>query len=166
VSEARATIDALLRMQAGGAVEIRDHLYHVRGTLVLTEKERSWRELYLDDRAGDQRWLAVEGPRITLWSEPGEVGGLPVETGADRLPDLPTLHVDGVTYARQVSGTATFRVEGSTPFAETGWLEYADYRADDGRYLALELFDGGSVELSSGELVASESLRIFQSPGA
>ena len=27
---------------------------------------------------------------------------------------------------------------------------------------ALELFDGGSVELSSGELVASESLKIIQ----
>jgi Domain of unknown function (DUF4178) len=162
VSEARATVDALLSMQAGGAVEIRQHLYHVRGTLVLNENERSWRELYLDDRAGDQRWLAVEDPRITLWSEPGDVAGLPVEAGADRLPDLPTLSVGGITYARQDFGTATFRVEGATPFAETGWLEYADYLAEDGRYLALELFDGGSVELSSGELVASESLKIIQ----
>ncbi|GII80183.1 hypothetical protein Sru01_51650 [Sphaerisporangium rufum] len=106
---------------------------------------------------GDQwtRYLLEEGPRLYQWLSVQERdGGLPdgqahlevflwtpVPTQG-MVPAKSMLIMEGVEFFPVERGTAAFRAEGTTGHPERGLLDFADYRAADGRLLSFNRVQG------------------------
>lgn len=130
----------------------------VRGSLRLREGGYQWSEHFVDDVAGDKRWLSVEEDpdlELVLWTE---------LKGTDLTPSNRTLTYDGVEYHREEHGTAQFASEGTTGLNASGTMEYADFTASKGRQLSFERFEGGAWEVALGERVPTGTLTIY--PGS
>ncbi|MEU6128721.1 DUF4178 domain-containing protein [Saccharopolyspora sp. NPDC047091] len=142
------------RLKAGDIVEVRGLSYTVRGSLRLVEGGWGWAEHLLDDAKGTQVWLGVEEDpdlELTLWTpadDAGEPGGKHVEFGGRR-------------YAREESGSATFRSEATTGLDEQGTVRYQDYAADDGALLGFESYGDSGWEASTGERLSRYDVRIY-----
>lgn len=143
------------QLRAGAIVEIRGHDYSVRGSLRLNEEGWSWDEHFLDDATGRQAWLSVE--------EDPELELVLFSTLADAdVEPAKSVDVEGRTYRRTETGTASFTAEGTTGLDSSGTLRYQDYAADDGWRLSLEAYgDGGKWEVSRGEVLSRYEVRIF-----
>jgi hypothetical protein len=136
----------------------------VRGTLALDEDGFRWKEHLLDASGieGEKRhWLSVED----------DEGGIELALrdripGSDLTPDSAEVAHEGVAFRRDERGRARYSSVGTTGAAESGEMEYVDYLPTGGgsARLGFERFSSsGTWEVSTGRLVALESLTILHS---
>ncbi|RJL33440.1 DUF4178 domain-containing protein [Bailinhaonella thermotolerans] len=121
----------------GDVIDCQGARWFVIGVLHMEDGDQRWREFLLDDGAGHYTWLTVEqrggGLEVVLWMDAPSQGMIPPQR---------TVLIDGVEYVPVERGTAAFRSEGSTGHADSGWIDYADYRSPEGRYLSFERVRG------------------------
>jgi hypothetical protein len=150
-------------LKAGDMIDYLGRQIFVRGTLRLKEGGYQWAEHFLDDlndTEGSRTWLSVEEDpdlELVMWTTLHDSELVPT----NKVITLP----DGVEYRRVEHGIADFRSEGTTGLPGTGRMEYADYEAGRGRYLAFERFlsgEGGERwEASVGERVPLGTMTIY-----
>lgn len=115
------------------------------GALHMSRKGDLWIEYLLDDGSRRYQWLSVEERRglanadprhleVMLWTQVPTQGMVPAKS---------MLIVDGVEFFPVERDTVAFRSEGVTGFPERGLLDFAEYRAEDGRLLAFQRAQGG-----------------------
>jgi hypothetical protein len=157
-----------LRLKPGDVVRFRGESpvvdWVVRGTLAMDEDGYTWKEHLLDGStaAGElRRWLSVEqaesGLEVALWDR---------VPGSDLTPDANEVAHDGVAFRRDERGRARYASTGTTGAAASGEMEYADYvpAAGGDQRLSFERFSAnGSWEVSTGRLLAVESVEILHS---
>ncbi|MFD0852773.1 DUF4178 domain-containing protein, partial [Actinomadura adrarensis] len=148
-------------LKAGDMVEYLGVRYFVRGSIRLREGGFTWSEHLLDADTieGTKVWISVEEDpdlEVVWWTE--------IDPG-DLVPNTKTLTWDGVEYRREEHGTADYSSEGTTGLGTGGRVEYVDYEASGGRYLAFERFGGGAWEAGTGERVPTGTLTIYPGSG-
>ncbi len=144
-------------LKPGDMVEYLGQRFFVRGTLRLREGGYQWSEHFLDDVEGTKRWLSVEEDpdlQVVMWTELPDSGLLPTEKA---------IVLEGVEYRRVEHGTAQFQSQGTTGLGTAGRVEYVDYEAPGGKFLAFERFEGGRWEAGVGDLVPHGALTIYPS---
>lgn len=147
------------RLRPGDLVEIRQVSYAVRGSLLLTEGEWSWREHLLEDTEGARRWLSVEEDpelELVLWT---------AEPAATVTPGPPTVDFDGRRYHSDESGRARWTGTGTTGLNPTGGLHYHDYRTSGGARLSFERYGEADWEVSRGERLHRPEVMIYPQAG-
>ena len=161
-AEAHAESDPLVpqyvsnpeKIQLGNALDYVDTSYIVRGMARITEDGYSWVEYYLAS-SGGHAWLCVEREddlRVTLWKEQPEHDLVPAKD----------VVFNGVHYKQLEHGKASFNSAGTTNLmANSGQVEYVDYKSATGQLLSLERYDGQSWELSTGEEVNLNMLQVY-----
>ncbi|WP_406312092.1 DUF4178 domain-containing protein [Streptosporangium sp. NBC_01639] len=134
----------------------------VLGAMYLSWQGNDWTEYLLDDGTRRYQWLSIEtrpGPNpgdpshleVLLWTPVPTQGMIPAKT---------TLSVEGVGFFPVDRGTAAFRAEGVTSMPERGLLDFADYRAADGRLLSFERLQGQPWTSSYAQSLPPGSIRI------
>ncbi|WP_267595888.1 DUF4178 domain-containing protein [Carbonactinospora thermoautotrophica] len=144
-------------LKPGDMVEYLGQRFFVRGTLRLREGGYRWSEHFLDDAEGTKRWISVEEDpdlQVVMWTELQDSGLLPTEK---------VVTLEGVEYRRVEHGTAQFQSQGTTGLGNAGRVEYVDYEAPGGKFLAFERFEGGRWEAGVGDLVPQGALTIYPS---
>ncbi|GAA2890034.1 hypothetical protein GCM10010517_54300 [Streptosporangium fragile] len=132
-------------IKVGDTIDCQGVRSRVLGALYLSWQGTQWTEHLLDDGTRRHQWLSVEERagrtagdpshlEVLLWTEVPAQGMIPAKT---------TLSVEGIDFFPVERGTAAFRGEGVTSMPERGLLDFADYRAADGRLLSFERVQGG-----------------------
>ncbi|GAB2471621.1 hypothetical protein GCM10027187_44710 [Streptosporangium sandarakinum] len=128
-------------IKVGDTIECQGARSRVMGALYLSWQGNQWTEYLLDDGSRRDRWLSIETRpgsddalhlEVLLWTRVPTQGMIPAKT---------TLTVEGVEFFPVDRGTAAFRGEGVS-MPERGLLDFADYRAADGRLLSFERLQG------------------------
>ncbi|MEV4455244.1 DUF4178 domain-containing protein [Microbispora sp. NPDC049633] len=152
-------------IRVGDTVYVEAARYRAVGALHCTVQGEKWTEYLLDEGARRYNWLSVE-------ERPG-VEGEPLHLEVLLWTDVPTqgmvpakhmLIVDGVEFSPIERGTAAFRSEGTTGLPERGLLDFADYRAGDGRLLSFQRVQGGQWETSYARPLTPGSVRVDRLP--
>ncbi|MFF0306663.1 DUF4178 domain-containing protein [Streptosporangium sp. NPDC004379] len=128
-------------IKVGDTIECQGARSRVMGALYLSWQGDQWVEYLLDDGSRRDRWLSIE-------TRPGSDGALHLEVllwtrvpTQGMIPAKTTLTVEGVEFFPVERGTAAFRGEGVS-MPERGLLDFAEYRAADGRLLSFERLQG------------------------
>ncbi|MFF4412703.1 DUF4178 domain-containing protein [Streptosporangium sp. NPDC001559] len=126
-------------IKVGDTIDCQGVRTRVLGALYLSSQGVEWTEYLLDDGSRRYQWLSIEtrtgsdsdAPHleVLLWTPVPTQGMVPART---------TLSVEGVEFFPVGRGTAAFRSEGVTFMPERGLLDFADYRASDGRLLSFD----------------------------
>ncbi|MEV8630187.1 DUF4178 domain-containing protein [Streptosporangium sp. NPDC051023] len=131
-------------IKVGDTIDCQGVRTRVLGALYLSWQGIQWTEYLLDDGSRRYRWLSIEthaglNPgdephlEVLLWTPVPTQGMIPAKT---------TLSVEGVEFFPVDRGIAAFRSEGVTSMPERGLLDFADYRAADGRLLSFDRLQG------------------------
>ncbi len=127
-------------IKVGDTIDCQGVRTRVLGAMYLSWQGNQWTEYLLDDGSRRYQWLSIEtrpglNPgdpphlEVLLWTPVPTEGMIPAKT---------TLSVEGVEFFPVDRGTAAFRSEGVTSMPERGLLDFADYRASDGRLLSFD----------------------------
>lgn len=147
----------LRALRTGDVVGMDGGMWLVEGSLRFDEDGFAWQEHLVVD--GEQRtWLSVEDDEGVL-----EVVRWERLRGHGLSPDGDAVVHDGVSYALEERGRASFRSEGATGAPSGGRMEYADYNAGGGtRRLGFERYsESGSWEASLGTEVSEHALDVY-----
>ncbi|MEV0969100.1 DUF4178 domain-containing protein [Microtetraspora glauca] len=116
------------------------------GALHLSRQGEQRTEYLLDEGNRRYQWLSVEERR-----EPGADGAGHLEVllwttvpTEGMVPAKSTLMMEGAEFSPVQRGTVAFRAEGTTGLPDRGLLDFAHYRANDGRLLAFRRVQGGT----------------------
>ncbi|MEW9529209.1 DUF4178 domain-containing protein [Microbispora sp. NPDC049125] len=150
----------------GDTVYVEAARYRAIGILHLSMQGDQWTEYLLDEGARRYNWLSVkeraplaEGEarhlEVLLWTDVPTQGMVPAKH---------MLIVDGVEFHPLERGTAAFRSEGMTGLPDRGLLDYADYRAQDGRVLSFQRVQGGQWKASYARALTPGSIRVERLP--
>ncbi|WP_246610434.1 DUF4178 domain-containing protein [Nonomuraea rhizosphaerae] len=131
-------------IKVGDRIEVHGSPARVLGAMYISWQGHQWTEYRLRDSARRTQWLSVEvrsggaqgGPshlEVLVWTEVPTEGMIPAKS---------MLIMEGVEFHPIERGTAAFRSEGNTGNPERGLLDFADYRASDGRLLSFERIQG------------------------
>ncbi|RBQ18517.1 DUF4178 domain-containing protein [Spongiactinospora rosea] len=134
----------------------------VHGALYLSSQGKEWTHYLLDDGTRRTQWLSVVEQSGTPGGDPGH---LEVELWTSvptqgMVPAKSMLIMEGVEFFPIERGTAAFRSEGETGRPERGLLDFAGYRADDGRLLAFERVQGQAWTASYASPLPPGSIEI------
>ncbi|WP_181019705.1 DUF4178 domain-containing protein [Nonomuraea typhae] len=139
-----ADYDDPREIRVGDRVEVHGVRSRVRGALHVSLQGQQWTEFLLDDGSRVARWLTVEVRQglvsgdpphleVLVWTEVPTQGMIPAKS---------MIIMEGVEFFPVDRGTAAFRSEGDTGHPDRGLLDFADYRAADGRLLSFERVQG------------------------
>ncbi|MBP2707665.1 DUF4178 domain-containing protein [Microbispora sp. RL4-1S] len=151
-------------IKVGDTVYVEAARYRAVGALYCSVQGDQWTDYLLDDDGRSYNWLSVEErqaegqPRhleVLLWTDVPTQGMVPAKH---------MLIVDGVEFEPYERGTAAFRSEGRTGLPERGLLDYADYRAADGRLLSFQRVQGGQWESAYARPLTPGSIRVERLP--
>ncbi len=136
--------------------------YVVRGSVTLREGPFVWWEHLLEGKADEPPvWFSVEedeGRLELVWWH--KRSGLPAEPGA-------SVTVDGVTFAVDENGRASYTTEGTTGLPAGGDMDYVDYSGPDGSKLGYERWAPGMAwEVSHGVPIRAGELTVYPAPPA
>ncbi|TQM73732.1 DUF4178 domain-containing protein [Thermopolyspora flexuosa] len=132
-------------IKVGDFIECQGTRSRVLGALHKSTRQGDhWTEYLLDDGSRVYQRLSVRektGPdpdspahlEVMLWTQVPTQGMVPAKS---------TLILEGVEFAPLERGTVAFRSEGMTMHPDRGLMDYADYRATDGRRLSFERVQG------------------------
>jgi hypothetical protein len=132
-------------IKVGDFIECQGTRSRVLGALhISTRQGDQWTDYLLDDGSRVYQRLSVReragrAPsdpahlEVTLWTQVPTQGMVPAKS---------TLIMEGVEFAPLERGTVAFRSEGTTGHPDRGLLDFADYRAADGRRLSFERVQG------------------------
>ncbi|MBF8188551.1 DUF4178 domain-containing protein [Nonomuraea sp. K274] len=129
-------------IEVGDRIEVLGSPARVLGAMYVSWQGQQWTEFVLRDAARRRQRLSVEvhsgDPphlEVLLWTDVPTQGMVPAKS---------MLIMEGVEFFPIERGTGAFRSEGDTGNPERGLLDFADYRASDGRLLSFERIQGGS----------------------
>jgi hypothetical protein len=127
-------------IQVGDRIEVHGSPARVLGAMHISWQGQQWVEFLLRDSSRRLQWLSVE-------VRPGDPPHLEVQLWNDvptqgMVPAKSSLIMEGVEFHPIERGTAAFRSEGDTGNPDRGLLDFADYRASDGRLLSFERIQG------------------------
>ncbi|HEY9524213.1 MAG TPA: DUF4178 domain-containing protein [Thermopolyspora sp.] len=153
-------------IKVGDFVDCQGSRSRVLGALYLSRKGDQWTEYLLDDGTRKYPWLSVrEKPglaptdqahlEVTLWTSVPTQGMVPAKS---------MLIMEGVEFFPLDRGTVAFRSEGMTGYPDRGLIDYAHYRATDGRRLSFERVQGQPWTASYALPLPPGSLRIERLP--
>ncbi|MFI6508530.1 DUF4178 domain-containing protein [Streptosporangium sp. NPDC050855] len=148
-------------IKVGDTIECQGVRSRVLGALYLSWQGNQWTEYLLDDGTRRYQWLSIE-MRSGTAGEPPHLEVLlwtPVPAEG-MIPAKATLSVEGVDFFPVDRGTAAFRGEGVTSMPERGLLDFADYRAADGRLLSFERLQGQPWTSSYAQPLAPGTISI------
>ncbi|MFG3439011.1 DUF4178 domain-containing protein [Nonomuraea sp. NPDC047897] len=131
-------------IKVGDRIRVHGQPASVLGAVYISWQGQEWTEHLLRDAARRFQWLSVEVRQgladgdpphleVLLWTEVPTQGMVPAKS---------MLIMEGVEFFPVDRGTAAFRCEGETGIPERGLLDFADYRASDGRLLSFERIQG------------------------
>ncbi|MFD1543592.1 DUF4178 domain-containing protein [Nonomuraea guangzhouensis] len=131
-------------IKVGDRIEVHGSPARVLGAMYVSWQGTQWTEYRLRDGSRRTQWLSVEVLQGTAEGEPSHLEVLvwtevPTE---GMIPAKSMLIMEGVEFHPLERGTAAFRSEGNTGYPERGLLDFADYRASDGRLLSFERVQG------------------------
>ncbi|WP_250906419.1 DUF4178 domain-containing protein [Nonomuraea sp. NEAU-A123] len=131
-------------IKVGDRIEVHGSPARVLGAMYISWQGMQWTEFRLRDGSRRLQWLSVEVLQGTAEGEPSHLEVLvwtevPTE---GMIPAKSMLIMEGVEFFPLERGTAAFRSEGNTGYPERGLLDFADYRASDGRLLSFERVQG------------------------
>ncbi|GAA4222843.1 hypothetical protein FHR32_001763 [Streptosporangium album] len=149
-------------IKVGDTIDCQGVRTRVLGAMYLSWQGNHWTEYLLDDGTRRYQWLSIEAREglnpgdpshleVLLWTPVPAQGMIPAKT---------TLSVEGVEFFPVDRGTAAFRGEGVTSMPERGLLDFADYRAADGRLLSFERLQGQPWSSSYAQPLPPGSIRI------
>jgi hypothetical protein len=149
-------------IKVGDRIEVYGQPALVLGAMYIAWQGQEWTEYFLRDAGRRYQWLSVEMRQgladgdpphleVLLWTEVPTQGMVPAKS---------MLIMDGVEFFPIERGTAAFRCEGDTGMPERGLLDFADYRASDGRLLSFERIQRGSWTASQARPLPPGSIAI------
>lgn len=131
--------------RVGDRIEVHGAPWRVLGALHVSWQGQQWTEYFIEDSLRRYQWLSVEvrhglasgdAPHleVLLWTEVPTQGMVPAKS---------MLIMEGVEFFPIERGTAAFKAEGeASGHPERGLLDFADYRAADGRLLSFNRVQG------------------------
>ncbi|GAA3233409.1 DUF4178 domain-containing protein [Nonomuraea helvata] len=147
-------------IRVGDRIEVHGSPARVLGAMHISWQGQEWTEYLLRDRTRRFQWLSVEvhagDPphlEVELWTDVPTQGMVPAKS---------MLIMEGVEFFPIERGTAAFRSEGDTGHPERGLLDFADYRASDGRLLSFERIQGQSWTASYAQPLPPGSITIVR----
>ncbi len=149
-------------IKVGDKIGVHGSPARVLGAKHVSWQGQDWIEYRLRDSVRRIQWLSVE---LRGGVTPGEPTHLEVLLWTDvptegMIPARSMLIMEGVEFFPLERGTAAFRSEGSTGVPDRGLLDFADYRAGDGRLLSFERIQGASWTASYAQPLAPGSITI------
>ncbi|WP_336208097.1 DUF4178 domain-containing protein [Nonomuraea sp. LPB2021202275-12-8] len=149
-------------IKVGDRIEVHGSPSRVLGAMHISWQGQQWVEFRLRDSARRVQWLSVEVRKglaegdqshleVLLWTDVPTQGMVPARS---------MLIMEGVEFFPLDRGTAAFRSEGSTGAPDRGLLDFADYRATDGRLLSFERIQGSSWTAAYAQPLAPGSISI------
>lgn len=145
-------------IRVGDRIEVLGSPARVLGALHISWQGHEWVEFLLRDASRRFQWLSVEAHagdpphlEVQLWTDVPTQGMVPAKS---------TLIMEDVEFFPMERGTAAFRSEGDTGLPERGLLDFADYRASDGRLLSFERVQGRSWTASYAQPLPPGSIAI------
>ncbi|WP_030451834.1 DUF4178 domain-containing protein [Herbidospora cretacea] len=146
-------------LQVGDTATVEGTRYKAIGALHLMRQGDEWTEHLLDDGSRRVHWLSVqelpEGLEVMLWT-PVQAQGM--------VPAKSMLIMEGVEFFPGDRGTVAYRAEGMTGLPERGLLDFADYRAHDGRLLSFQRVQGGQWVASYASPLTPGSIQVDRKP--
>ncbi|QYC44871.1 hypothetical protein Nocox_36585 [Nonomuraea coxensis DSM 45129] len=147
-------------LHVGDKIEVHGSPARVLGAMHISWQGQQWTEFLLRDGARRRQWLSVEvqpgdPPHLVvlLWTEVPTQGMVPAKS---------MLIMEGVEFFPVDRGTAAFRSEGDTGNPDRGLLDFADYRAGDGRLLSFERIQGRSWTASYAQPLPPGSISVIR----
>ncbi|WP_084957423.1 DUF4178 domain-containing protein [Thermoactinospora rubra] len=132
-------------IKVGDLIEIHGAPWRVRGAMHISWQGQQWTEYLVEDALRRRQWVSVEVRQglasgdpphleVLMWTEVPTQGMVPAKS---------MLIMEGVEFFPIERGTAAFKSEGETGAPERGLMDFADYRASDGRLLSFSRVQGG-----------------------
>ncbi|WP_066371391.1 DUF4178 domain-containing protein [Herbidospora mongoliensis] len=142
-------------LQVGDTATVEGTRFKAIGALHLMRQGDEWTEHLLDDGSHRLHWLSVqerpEGLEVMLWTPVRAQGMVPAKS---------MLIMEGVEFFPGERGTVAYRAEGMTGLPERGLLDFADYRAHDGRLLSFQRVQGGQWVASYASPLTPGSIEV------
>ncbi|GAA1277925.1 hypothetical protein GCM10009677_35110 [Sphaerisporangium rubeum] len=148
-------------IKVGDTVDRRGVRARVIGALHLSWQGDQWVEYLLEEGMRHYQWLSVRERgdahgelshlEVHLWT--------PVPTEG-MVPAKSMLIMQGVEFFPIERGTAAFRSEGTTGYPERGLIDFADYRAGDGRLLTFNRVQGQAWTAAHAQPLAPGSIKV------
>ncbi len=142
-------------LQVGDTATVEGTRFKAIGALHLMRQGDEWTEHLLDDGSRRVHWLSVqehpEGLEVMLWTPVRAQGMVPAKS---------MLIMEGVEFFPGERGTVAYRAEGMTGLPERGLLDFADYRAHDGRLLSFQRVQGGQWVASYASPLTPGSIQV------
>ncbi|GII56940.1 hypothetical protein Pth03_53290 [Planotetraspora thailandica] len=153
-------------IKVGDVVHIQGVKSRAVGALHLSRQGDLWTEYLLDEGVRRYQWLSVEERRdpdggdgrhleVSLWTQVPSQGMVPAKS---------MLIMEGVEFYPVERGTVAFRSEGDTGHPDRGLLDFAHYRALDGRLLSFERVHGGQWMAFYTRPLTPGSIRVDRIP--
>ncbi|MEO3811985.1 DUF4178 domain-containing protein [Sphaerisporangium sp. B11E5] len=148
-------------IKVGDTVDRRGVRARVIGALHLSWQGDQWIEYLLEEGMRHYQWLSVRERgdahgdlshlEVHLWT--------PVPTEG-MVPAKSMLIMQGVEFFPIERGTAAFRSEGLTGYPERGLIDFADYRAGDGRLLTFNRVQGQAWTAAYAQPLSPGSIQV------
>lgn len=150
-------------IRVGDRIEVHGAGSRVLGAMHVSCQGQQWTEYLLDDGSRRSKWLSVE---VRLGLATGDPPHLEVLLWNDvptqgMVPAKSMLIMEGVEFFPIDRGTAAFKSEGDTGHPDRGLLDFADYRAADGRLLSFERVHGTTWTAAYAQPLAPGSITII-----
>ncbi|MGN9840890.1 DUF4178 domain-containing protein [Nonomuraea sp. H19] len=147
-------------IRVGDRIAVLGSPARVLGAMHISWQGHQWIEFLLRTASRRVQWLSVEvlqgePPQleVLLWNDVPTQGMVPAKS---------MLIMEGVEFFPIERGTAAFRSEGDTGTPDRGLLDFADYRASDGRLLSFERIQGSAWTASYAEPLPPGSISIVR----
>jgi hypothetical protein len=148
-------------IKVGDLVDRQGMRARVIGALHLSWQGDQWTEYLLEEGLRHYQWLSVRERgdahgdlshlEVHLWT--------PVPTEG-MVPAKSMLIMQSVEFSPIERGTAAFRSEGMTGYPERGLIDFADYRAGDGRLLTFNRVQGHAWTAAYAQPLSPGSIQV------
>ncbi|MFC4587419.1 DUF4178 domain-containing protein [Sphaerisporangium corydalis] len=148
-------------IKVGDVIDRQGVRSRVLGALHLSWQGDQRIEYLLSEGSSHYQWLSVQEREGTM-GEPSHLEVFlwtPVPTQG-MVPAKSMLIMEGVEFSPIERGTAAFRSEGTTGYPERGLVDFADYRASDGRLLSFNRVQGQAWTAAYAQPLSPGSINV------
>jgi hypothetical protein len=149
-------------IKVGDTIDRQGARSRVLGALHLSWHGDQWTEYLLEEGMRHYQWLSVQEREGATPDEPPHLEVFlwtPVPTQG-MVPAKSMLIMEGVEFFPYERGTAAFRSEGTTGYPERGLVDFADYRAGDGRLLSFHRVQGQAWTAAYAQPLSPGSINV------
>jgi hypothetical protein len=149
-------------IKVGDTIDRQGVRSRVIGALYLSWLGDQWTEYLLEEGMRHYQWLSVQEREGATPDDPPHLEVFlwtPVPTQG-MVPAKSMLIMEGVEFYPIERGTAAFRSEGTTGYPDRGLVDFADYRAADGRLLSFNRVQGQSWTAAYAQPLSPGSIHV------